>query len=177
MKASETLIRTIVITDVPDHGNITVTLEDLPGGAGRVTTVEGGTINTAYWTSLGSSTIAHKVLTTENLALLGLFDPFGTLYRKIDPAVAKQIVVADITAMIEAGQLTNDVGESLIANTTRFTPVADINGIQAMANDLMTSIYGPAWAHTAAPKLLGQHPEYKGLLERIQVLKQVLDAK
>lgn len=176
MNIEISVITNINITDAPGHAPILATITDLPGGHARVTLQEGPQSVTAYWSSLKSLSGAEYIKTVDDTYLLNSFDPFGTLNRKILPDNAKKALTQAITERVESGQFTDDQATDLISRLGIFDNINDINGVIAIAGELMVQIFGAAWTENARTLLLGQHPYYTSLLSRIKLLRQALSS-
>lgn len=158
------------IEDAADGSVVIVTFADEAPGKGRLVVIEGQT-QTCYWNNMGSLDAKGFFLAASDQYIVGCLDPFGTLFRKIDPKTMAYIVITDIEA---ATNLDDAQKLTLTARTKEFTPISDVNGLQALNGDLMTAIYGPMWVNQVNERFLGQHPLYTGLFARIAKIRQVL---
>lgn len=154
-----------------DTGPISVSMVDESPGTGRIAIVGGGQTSACYWNSMGKLTVREFFLAASDQYIVGCLDPFGTLFRKIDPRILAPIVMADIEA---AENLDDEQKLNLTLRTREFEPISDVNGLHALNNDLMLAIYGPMWMNQVNERFLGQHPLYTGLFTRIAIIRQVL---
>ena len=156
----------------PETSEVTVvTMTDEAPGKGRLTVGGGGHLASCFWNNMGGSPIREYFLASTDAFIVGCLDPFGTLFRKIDPKKLAAIVVADIAV---AENLDDAQKLSLTARTREFDPISDVNGLQVLNGDLMNAIYGPMWVNQVSERFLGQHPTYTGLVERIALIRSVL---
>lgn len=160
-----------IVTD--DAEVINVTLVDESPGVGRLVVTGGGVTKACYWNGMGASNIRQFMKMASDAYIAGCLDPFGTLYRKVDPAALKVTVIADIEA---SDRLDDEQKLQYTARVVEFDPVSDINGLQALNNELLTGIYGPMWTQTEAAKFQGKHPQYVGLFTRLAVIRSALEA-
>lgn len=150
---------------------INVSLVDEAPGKARLVIVGGGQTSACYWNSTGKLSAREFFIAASDQYIVGCLDPFGTLFRKIDPKTLAFIVIGDIE---KADNLDNEQKVTLTARTKEFDPISDVNGLQALNNDLMNAIYGPMWVNQVNERFLGQHPLYTGLFSRIATIRQVL---
>lgn len=149
----------------------TVIMTDEAPGKGRITITGDGQTASCYWNNMGALTVREFFLASTDAHIAGCLDPFGTLFRKIDPKTLTAIVVSDIDA---AKNIDDEQKVNLTARTRKFAPISDVNGLQVLNGDLMTAIYGPMWVNQVNERFLGQHPAYTGLLSRIAAIRGVL---
>lgn len=171
MKVSIRKTEDLRIEDPADASIISVTLVDESPGVGRLVINGGGQTNACYWNNIGKLSAREFFLAASDQYIVGCLDPFGTLFRKIDPKTLAFTVLGDIE---KAENIDDEQKLVLSARTKEFDPISDVNGLQAINNDLMNAIYGPMWAHQALERFLGQHPLYTGLFARIATIRQVL---
>lgn len=150
---------------------ITATFADESPGKGRLLVTGAGQTNSCFWNSMGEKSVREFFLASTDVYIVGCLDPFGTLFRKIDPAVLVPIVVDDIS---KADNLDDEQKLQLTARTQEFSPISDVNGLQVLNADLMRAIYGPMWVNQVNERFLGKHPLYVGLLARIATIRTVL---
>lgn len=156
----------------PETSELTIiTMTDEAPGKGRITITGDGQTASCYWNNMGALSVREFYLASTDAHIAGCLDPFGTLFRKIDPKTLTYIVVGDIEA---AENIDADQKLILMARTREFAPISDVNGLQVLNGDLMTAIYGPMWVNQVNARFLGQHPLYTGLLSRIAVIRSVL---
>lgn len=159
------------IEDPETTAVISISLVDEAPGKGRIVVIGNGQTSACYWNNMGTLNVREFFLAASDSYIVGCLDPFGTLFRKIDPKALQALVITDIEA---AGNLDDEQKLVLTARTTEFSPISDVNGLQVLNGDLMAAIYGPMWALQVNERFLGQHPLYVGLFERIGVIRQVL---
>lgn len=159
------------IEDETDASVILVTLVDEAPGKARLVIVGGGQTTACYWNNTGKLSAREFFLAASDQYIVGCLDPFGTLFRKIDPAILAPLVMLDIEA---AENLDDEQKLKLTARTVEFSPISDVNGLHALNNDLLLAIYGPMWTNQVNERFLGQHPLYTGLFTRIATIRQVL---
>ena len=176
MNVNKKVITTYTIMDAPGHSDILVTIEDIGPSKGRVQMQEGAQVATAFWNGMGNRTAAEFVKAASPEFLLSSFDQFGTQYRKVLAANAKTDLACAIGERVEAGHLNEADAEQLLSRLSIFDTISDINGVQVIAADLMQQIFGPGWPEYARPLLLGKHPHYIGLIERISLLQEVVSS-
>ena len=148
-----------------------VALTDEAPGKGRFTLVSNGMSYSCYWNSMGDRKVLGFFAQTSDDYVVGCLDPFGSLFRKIDPAVLKGIVAEDIS---KAEQLDDEQKINLISRLDEFTPISDVNGLVALNSELMAAIYGPMWTNQVNERFLGRHPNYTDLKERIGTIRTAL---
>lgn len=148
-----------------------VSMTDESPGKGRLTVVSNGMSYSCYWSSMGD----HDVLDFFKLAsddyIVGCLDPFGSLFRKIDPQILKGIIAMDIS---NSAQLSDTQKVTLTARLAELSPISDINGLVAINGDLMVEIYGPMWTNQANERFLGKHPSYVDLFDKISTIRSAL---
>lgn len=171
MQVTTTTTATHTISDDEGFRVASVTMTDEAPGKGRFTVVGNGTSYSCYWNSMGEHSIAEFFALTEDNYVVGCLDPFGTLFRKISPAILKPLIVADITAM---NQHTDERKVALMDRLTELEPISDVNGLVALNGDLMTAIYGPMWVNQVNERFLGQHPSYTDLFATIKKIRTAL---
>lgn len=159
------------IEDPADASIISVTLVDESPGVGRLVINGGGQTSACYWNNIGKLSAREFFLAASDQYIVGCLDPFGTLFRKIDPKTLAYIVIGDIE---KADNIDSEQKLVLTARTKEFEPISDVNGLHALNNDLMREIYGPMWTNQVNERFLGQHPLYTGLFARIAAIRQVL---
>lgn len=150
---------------------INASLVDEAPGKGRLVIVGNGQSATCYWSHMGGSPVREYFLASTDAFIVGCLDPFGTLFRKIDPKKLIAIVVADIDT---AENLDDEQKVKLTARTQEFNPISDVNGLQVLNSDLMVAIYGPMWVNKVNERFLGQHPLYVSLFARVATIRTVL---
>ena len=157
----------------PETSEITtISMADESPGKGRVIVTGAGQTNSCYWNNMGERTVREFFLLSTDAYIVGCLDPFGTLFRKIDPAKLIPIVVKDIE---DADNINDEQKVLLTARTIEFRPISDVNGLQVLNAVLMKEIYGPMWTTQVNERFLGQHPLYEGLLARVALIRQVLE--
>lgn len=176
MNVETSVITNLNITEALEHGPILVTVTDLPGGSARVTMQEGHQSHSAYWAGLKGKSGLEFIKSVDDAYLMNSFDPFGTMHRKVLPDNAKKAVAQAIAERVESGQFTEERAMQLTSHLSVFDNITDINGVQAIASELMVEIFGAAWTENSKALLLGQHPLYLSLKSRIQVLRQALSS-
>lgn len=159
------------IEDPATAAVINVTLVDESPGVGRIIVAGGGLTSACYWGSMGTLSVREFFLKASDQYIVGCLDPFGTLFRKIDPKTLAHTVMGDIEA---AKTLDDEQKLTLTARTVEFTPISDANGLQALNSELLLAIYGPMWTNQVNERFLGQHPLYTELFARIATIRQVL---
>lgn len=160
-------------TITADDGNrvAAVTMTDEAPGKGRFSVVFGGMSYTCYWNSMGERTVHQFFGETNDDYVVGCLDPFGTLFRKIDPNILKGIIAMDIS---ESTQLDDKQKLSLTTRLVELSPISDVNGLVALNGPLMVEIYGPMWSTKVNERFLGQHPSYTELKQRIATIRSAL---
>lgn len=148
-----------------------VNMTDEAPGKGRFTVVTDGMSYSCYWNNMGERKVLSFFAQTNDDYVLGCLDPFGSMFRKIDPHVLKGVVAMDISA---SEHLDDAQKVNLTARLTELSPISDVNGLVALNSQLMGEIYGPMWANQVNERFLGQHPSYTGLKERIAAIRSAL---
>lgn len=171
MKVSIRKTEDLRIEDEAQALLITVMLVDEAPGKGRIVVTGSGQTNACYWNSMGDLSVREFFLAASDHYIVGCLDPFGTLFRKVDPKILAPIVIADIA---DAQNLDDEQKINLTSRTAEFAPISDVNGLHALNKDLMDAIYGPMWVNQVNERFLGKHPLYTGLFERIATIRQVL---
>lgn len=164
-------IEEVRIIDPETTAVITITMTDEAPGKGRIVVTGDGQTSACYWNNMGELLVREFFLASTDAHIAGCLDPFGTLFRKIDPQKLTAIVVGDIAEAENIGDAQKVI---LTARCREFSPIADVNGLHALNSGLMSEIYGPMWVNQVNSCFLGQHPLYVGLLERIAAIRQVL---
>jgi hypothetical protein len=171
MKVSIRKTEELRIEDEASTESINVTLVDESPGVGRLVVQGTGQTSACYWNNMGKLSTREFFLAATDKYIVGCLDPFGTLFRKIEPKTLSSIVIADIE---KADTTDGEQKLRLIARTREFDPISDVNGLHALNSDLMLAIYGPMWTNQVNERFLGQHPLYTGLFTRIATIRQVL---
>lgn len=148
-----------------------VNMTDEAPGKGRFTVVADGMSYSCYWNSMGDRKVLGFFAQTNDDYVLGCLDPFGTMFRKIDPQVLKGIIAMDISS---AEHLDDTQKVTLTGRLTELSPISDVNGLVALNGPLMVEIYGPMWHNQVNERFLGQHPSYTGLRARIAAIRTAL---
>lgn len=148
-----------------------VSMTDEAPGKGRLTIVSNGLSYSCYWNNMGERTVREFFSVASNDYVAGCLDPFGTLFRKIDPSILKGIIAMDIS---EATNLDDGQKLTLTARLTELSPISDVNGLVALNGPLMAEIYGPMWANQVNDRFLGKHPSYTDLLKQISTIRSAL---
>lgn len=164
-------IEEVKITNPETSEIVVITMTDEAPGKGRVVITGSGQTSTCFWNNMGSLTVREFFLASSDAHIAGCLDPFGTLFRKIDPKKLTFTVLGDIE---KAENIDADQKLILSSRTREFDPISDVNGLQVLNADLMTSIYGPMWVNQVSERFLGQHPLYVGLLSRIATIREVM---
>lgn len=159
-----------ISTDVGDR-IASVSMTDEEPGKGRFTVVTNGMSYSCYWNNMGANKVRDFFSKTTDSYVMGCLDPFGTMFRRIDPKILKGIIAEDIST---STHLTDEQKLSLTARLTELTPISDVNGLVALNGPLMVEIYGPMWTNQVNERFLGQHPSYTDLLGKIQVIRSAL---
>ncbi|MBO6279372.1 MAG: hypothetical protein J6N20_18430, partial [Pseudomonas sp.] len=73
-----------------------VNFTDEAPGKGRFTVIFGGMSYTCYWGNMGERSVLEFFMLSSDAYLMGCLDPFGTMFRKIDPQILKGIIAQDI---------------------------------------------------------------------------------
>jgi hypothetical protein len=171
MKVSIRKTEDLRIEDEATAEVINVTLVDESPGVGRLVVAGGGQTSACYWSSMGKLSIREFFAAASDQYIVGCLDPFGTLFRKIDPKTLSFIVIADIE---KADNIDTEQKLVLMARTKEFDPISDVNGLHALNGELMMAIYGPMWMNQVNERFLGQHPLYVGLYARIATIRTAL---
>ncbi|AXC36528.1 hypothetical protein HOT57_gp84 [Pseudomonas phage phCDa] len=171
MQVSSRITQEHTITDDEGFRVAVVNLSDEAPGKGRFMIVANGMSYSCYWGSMGDHTVLDFFkLTTDNY-VMGCLDPFGTMFRRIDPQILKGIIAQDIS---ESGQLDDDKKLALTARLAELSPISDVNGLIALNGPLMVEIYGPMWTNQVNERFLGQHPSYRDLLSTVVKIRAAL---
>lgn len=176
MNIIKKLVSTYTIDDVEGHTTILATLEDMGNATGRCTMQEGGQIHTAYFSSTQGKPVEEFFLSASVDYLVGCFDPFGANFRRVDSKTVQELLIAEMDRQVAADEMTAEVQAGLLLQFGCFGPITDINGIQALCAPVMVAIFGPSWPERARPLLLGRHPSYLGMIERIGVVRSALSS-
>jgi hypothetical protein len=171
MKVTSRKTEDMRIEDEATGEVVTVSLVDEAPGKGRIVVIGHAQTSACYWNNMGSLSTREFFLAASDQYIVGCLDPFGTLFRKIDPKTLTFVVIGDIEKLdtIDAEQKM-----VLMARTKEFEPISDVNGLQALNGELMTTIYGPMWVNQVNERFLGQHPLYTALFTRVATIRQVL---
>jgi hypothetical protein len=171
MQVTSTCTKTHTINDDTGFRVATVVLTDEAPGKGRFTVVANGTTYSCYWNSMGDLDITEFFKATNDDYVVGCLDPFGTLFRKINPAILKGIIAQDIAGM---ERHTDEQKVNFTARLVELEPISDVNGLVALNGTLMTQIYGPMWVNQVNERFLGQHPAYTDLFEKVATIRTAL---
>lgn len=171
MKIETRTSQDITITEDSGARVASLVLSDEAPGKGRFFVACDGMSYSCYWNSMGEHTVLEffKLCTTDYV--VGCLDPFGSLFRKIDPTILKGIVAEDIS---KSAQFSDTKKAELTARLGEFSPISDVNGLVALNGPLMTEIYGPLWTTEVNQRFLGKHPTYRSLFERIDTIRTAL---
>lgn len=148
-----------------------VSMVDEAPGKGRFTIVCNSSSFSCYWNNMGERKVLEFFAQTNDDYVVGCLDPFGSMFRKIDPQILKGIIAMDIS---NADQLDDAQKVALTARLTELTPISDVNGLVALNSELLVAIYGPMWTNLVNERFLGQHPSYTDLKARIATVRQAL---
>lgn len=171
MQVTTRMTQEHTITDDTGARVATVVMTDEAPGKGRFTAVCNGTSYSCYWNSMGDRTVAEFFKLATDHYVVGCLDPFGTLFRKISPAILKGIISQDIAEM---GNLTDEQKAALTARLVDLEPISDVNGLVALNSELLTAIYGPMWSNQVNERFLGQHPAYTDLFAKVAAIRSAL---
>lgn len=171
MQVTSTCTKTHTINDDTGFRVATVVMTDEAPGKGRFTVVANGNSYSCYWNSMGERSAAEFFKVATDHYVVGCLDPFGTLFRKINPAILKGIIAQDIAGM---EQHTDEEKVNFTARLVELEPISDVNGLVALNGTLMTAIYGPMWVNQVNERFLGQHPAYTELFEKIATIRVAL---
>ena len=168
-----TLRKTQEFTITGDQGEriATVNMTDEAPGKGRFSVIANGMSYSCYWNSMGDRDVLGFFTQTEDAYVVNCLDPFGTMFRKIDPNILKGIIADDIAKSARFG---DEQKVALVGRLTELTPISDVNGLVALNGELMTEIYGPNWTMMVNERFLGQHPSYTDLFQRISAIRTAL---
>lgn len=159
------------ITDDDGSRVATVSMTDEAPGKGRFSVVCNGMSYSCYWNAMGDRTVREFFALTTDDYVVGCLDPFGTLFRKIDPQILKGIIATDIS---NSEHLDDNQKLALTSRLVELSPISDVNGLVALNGPLMAEIYGPMWANQVNERFLGQHPSYTELFKRISTIRSAL---
>lgn len=171
MKIETRTTQEITISDDKGFRVASVNLTDEAPGKGRLTVVCDGMSYSCYWNSMGDHSALEFFKLCATDYVVNCLDPFGTLFRKIDPQILKGIIADDIS---KASQFDDAKKVELVGRLGELSPISDVNGLVALNGALMTEIYGPMWVNQVNERFLGQHPTYRGLSERIETIRSAL---
>ena len=179
MQVSSRKLHTLHITDAEGiDGVLVALLEWSDTGTYRCTLTVGSASNTAAWGKLPDGMQSfHQFLETKDIAaLVGQFDLFGAMHRKVDHLTFTSMLKDDLAERLGDGSITEQTFLELGSQIEMMVPITDINGVVVMHNSTMTDIYGPLWANEQQHRILGKSAAFKGLIRRVEVLKEALSA-
>lgn len=171
MQVTSRTTQEVTITEDDGTRVASVGMTDEAPGKGRFTVVANGMSYSCYWNNMGDLTVREFFGKTTDDYVMGCLDPFGTMFRRIDPKGIVGIIARDISG---SQQLSDEQKLTLTGRLGELSPISDVNGLVALNGPLMTEIYGPMWTNQVNERFLGQHPSYTDLKARIATIRSAL---